>query len=289
MFEPIPGDYNRIYINPSSNSPLRTLGLGSQFSNIVPEKKWELTEKEKKIHSLLLLVNNKQDFENLKDFYKKLGEEILSGDEKVNQLQEPDFRFSAFFFKIREQIFALKTKYQELCSINDEIYTEIEKLKKLVENLMKQTEEYNNTIRTFHLNNEKEKNEEIVKQNYDELISNTVDKQIENIRAIMNKKNIKAGKNEEKIAQIMNTIKYLKQIITIPQEELVIMPNKYQEQEQDHELATKAVCVICATRSIEYCFTECGHCFCGSCADKVKNTCHICRNTVSNKIKIYYD
>ena len=271
MFQPILGDINNVY-------------SGVMLSNSLPysvEQGWKLTEKEEKIQSFLKLINNKQGLEEMKAFYRKNSDILLSEGKIVDSFQEPEFRFLPFVLKVRENIFSLKLKYHELCLTNDAIYAEIAKLNKLMENLLKQTEEYNRIVLMYRITNEQSATEPP-----DATINEMVDKQIANIRIVLTKQEEKVKENETQMCEIMNIIQLLKQIITIPPEEIVVIP---ENKDQEPELATKAVCVICSSRSIEFCLAGCGHCFCGKCADNIKENCHICRRAKSAKIKLFYD
>lgn len=273
-------------LNQSYSGETRTM-----FRGEIANDKWKLTPKEEKIHLLISMFNKKQAVEEMKKFYQQIGESLLLGEEKtITPLQEPDFRYLDFLLKIREQIFALKQKYGELCVVNEALYEEINKLNKLTENLMKQTEEYNRTVLLFYLDKEnvadpfKDDHTSIKQQEV--LINNTVDKQIVNIRTIMEKQSKTAQENELQMIKILEMTNYLKNIITVPPEELKMQPEK---EETDSKLATKAVCVICATRSVEYCLSDCGHCFCENCTNNIKTNCHVCRTPKSKHIRIYYD
>ena len=262
-----------------SQGDLQNVYSGVMMSNNLPfavEQGLKLTPKEERIHSLLKLVNDKKGLEELKAFYAKEGENLLSEDVP---LKDPDFHFPSFVLQTREQILSLKLKYQELCLANDAIYVEMGKMNKLIENLMKQTEEYNRVVLMFHIQNE-------TPEKPDTGINEAVDKQIAQIRVVLNAEEEKAQENETQISRILHIIQLLKQVITIPPEELETSPGN---KPQESELATKAVCVICASRSIEFCLSSCGHCFCGVCVDNIKNNCHVCRALKSTKIKLYYD
>ena len=276
MFQPIiHGDINSVYLAgvPSITTP---------YADVL-EQGLKLTKKDEELMSFIKLVSNKQGVEHIQNYYKEEGEKTLSGENEILSLQESDFRFMSLSLKIREQIFSLKLKYQDLCLVNDGINEEITKLNKLIENLMKQTEEYNRFIIMFQITNNKPT---VQAEKTGFSVNDAVDKQIDDIRIILNKQEEKARDNEKQMCKIINIINTLKEIITISPEELVIIQEK---EKKDPELATKAVCVICSSRSIEFCLSSCGHCFCGTCSDKIKENCHVCRRPKSKKIKLYYD
>ena len=54
----------------------------------------------------------------------------------------------------------------------------------------------------------------------------------------------------------------------------------------DEEATEVFSCKICLVNALKVVFTSCGHTACSSCADKFKD-CHICRKTISKKIKIF--
>lgn len=270
MFHYTHGNLNSVY-----SSVLTSDTLLSDLNN---NNSWKLTEREEKINSFMKFVNNRQGFEEMKNFY------INDTEELVNPLQEPDFRFVKFILKIREQIFSLKIKYQNFATLNDTILTEIENLNKFRETLIKQSEEYNRIILNYHIEktgglNPNDDNEKLK-------VNESIDKQLSNIRNIVDEKNRIVNENETKMIKLLNTANFLKKVIEIPEDELKI--EKIKEQQEPTE-ATKAVCVICSSRSIEYCLIPCGHCFCGVCCDKVKTYCHICQKPKASKMKIFYD
>lgn len=50
----------------------------------------------------------------------------------------------------------------------------------------------------------------------------------------------------------------------------------------------KNMCSICATNKINTCINPCGHVFCNTCTDKMRN-CGMCRGSINTKIKLYLD
>jgi len=47
-------------------------------------------------------------------------------------------------------------------------------------------------------------------------------------------------------------------------------------------------CSICLTDSVTMAIVPCGHTFCASCIKKQNTTCFICRNTIRERIKLYF-
>ena len=47
------------------------------------------------------------------------------------------------------------------------------------------------------------------------------------------------------------------------------------------------LCTICMSDILSFAFVPCGHTFCKNCSIKQIHSCYICRNRISNKIKIY--
>ena len=48
------------------------------------------------------------------------------------------------------------------------------------------------------------------------------------------------------------------------------------------------MCSICVEdKKVQYCMEPCGHLFCDSCTRRLENVCHICRNRIQKKIRIY--
>jgi len=54
------------------------------------------------------------------------------------------------------------------------------------------------------------------------------------------------------------------------------------------EERVKNICSICATHKINTCINPCGHVFCNTCTDKMRN-CGMCRGPINTKIKLYLD
>lgn len=54
------------------------------------------------------------------------------------------------------------------------------------------------------------------------------------------------------------------------------------------EEKVKNTCSICATNKINTCINPCGHVFCNTCTDKMRN-CGMCRGPINTKIKLYLD
>lgn len=50
----------------------------------------------------------------------------------------------------------------------------------------------------------------------------------------------------------------------------------------------KNMCSICTTHKINTCINPCGHVFCNTCSDKMRN-CGMCREPINTKIKLYLD
>ena len=46
-------------------------------------------------------------------------------------------------------------------------------------------------------------------------------------------------------------------------------------------------CTICVTNKKQMCCVPCGHMFCGSCADKIKDKCFICKENIDTIIKTF--
>lgn len=276
MLQPIPGNYNSVYS-----------GVMMSMSNSVSIQPpmMELTHKEEQIRDLVKAIHTKEGVEKIKAFYLKEAETVLSEEENT-LLQEPDFHFLQTVLKIRKQILSLKLKYQELTEKNDAIYAEIGKLNTLLQNLMDQTEQYNRFVLMFQLETPSSSSSSS-SETYNIRVNEVVDKQIDQIRIIVNKQEEKARENETQMSEILHVVQLLKQMVTISTEEMSVL--KEPESESDPELATKAVCVICTNRSVKYCLSGCGHCFCEPCSDKIKTSCHVCRASVSTKIRLFYD
>lgn len=54
------------------------------------------------------------------------------------------------------------------------------------------------------------------------------------------------------------------------------------------EERVKNICSVCATNKINTCINPCGHVFCNTCTDKMRN-CGMCRGSINTKIKLYLD
>lgn len=47
-------------------------------------------------------------------------------------------------------------------------------------------------------------------------------------------------------------------------------------------------CSICLTDAVSQAIVPCGHTFCANCSKKIGITCHICRNTVRERIRLFF-
>jgi hypothetical protein len=56
-----------------------------------------------------------------------------------------------------------------------------------------------------------------------------------------------------------------------------------------HTTATEPMCSICLNDSIAYAVVPCGHTFCSPCARKMNIQCYICRGTIREKLKLYFN
>jgi len=57
--------------------------------------------------------------------------------------------------------------------------------------------------------------------------------------------------------------------------------------EPEDVIREKNICNICVTHKINTCLNPCGHTFCLSCANKMNNSCAMCRKSVASKIKMF--
>jgi hypothetical protein len=48
------------------------------------------------------------------------------------------------------------------------------------------------------------------------------------------------------------------------------------------------LCSICLTESVGFALVPCGHTLCGNCLKRQTNICYMCRNTVREKVKIFF-
>lgn len=56
-----------------------------------------------------------------------------------------------------------------------------------------------------------------------------------------------------------------------------------------HTSATEPTCSICLNDSISYAVVPCGHTFCSPCSRKMSMSCYICRGTIREKLKLYFN
>jgi hypothetical protein len=48
------------------------------------------------------------------------------------------------------------------------------------------------------------------------------------------------------------------------------------------------LCAICFQDPVQYALSPCGHTFCNNCCKKQMMQCYICRNSVRERIKLYF-
>lgn len=56
-----------------------------------------------------------------------------------------------------------------------------------------------------------------------------------------------------------------------------------------HTSATEPMCSICLNDTISYAVVPCGHTFCSPCSRKMSMGCYICRGTIREKLKLYFN
>ena len=56
-----------------------------------------------------------------------------------------------------------------------------------------------------------------------------------------------------------------------------------------HTSSTEPMCSICLNDNISYAVVPCGHTFCSPCSRKMSMLCYICRGTVREKMKLYFN
>ena len=52
--------------------------------------------------------------------------------------------------------------------------------------------------------------------------------------------------------------------------------------------ATEPLCAVCFTDPVNYCFSPCGHTYCQGCARKQNTQCFICRQSIRERVKLYF-
>lgn len=97
------------------------------------------------------------------------------------------------------------------------------------------------------------------KENFIKLLKNDVDIKIENLK-------------EEFSKNINNVVRFKNLLLKATPEQKKIN-----------------ICIVCSTNKINVCINPCGHTFCKSCTDKMKNICGMCRGNITSKIKLYLE
>ena len=88
----------------------------------------------------------------------------------------------------------------------------------------------------------------------------------------------KASKIEEKYNELIAAYKkwnLLRELISVQQ----MFPEKPEE----------PICAICVSDSISHTISPCGHTFCSGCIKKMNTSCYICRGTIRDRVRLYFN
>lgn len=220
-------------------------------------------------------IEPKEDLTNRFYLMTQQREQKLGNPEELQVECPDDFHFLQLVVKMREKNQCLKKEYHEIGLVNKGIDEDITHIKTLSENMIKQDEECQKRITMFRIEKQSKEVKDAERDTY-------LDKQLAQLREIQTNKEIQYETNEKKMCDIIQKIKELKQILCIPPEEFLMEPLPPSND-------TKALCVICSSRSIRFCLSGCGHCFCEECNQTMKDACHVCRSTISPRVKLFYD
>lgn len=211
--------------------------------------------------------------------------------ESEDEISVDDLPFLQLTIRTREKISILKQKYQDLGNENVAIREKIAQIKKLMEDIMKDDADYRRLVGFYNV--EAKESQQVVgakgAMEANDPIEETVetnrciDTQLTHLGKILTEEEKKADKNEDAMCDLLKNVQVLKNILTIPTEEMTM------EKPLTAEEATKALCVICTTRPIRFGLSLCGHCFCEDCNGKMVDKCHVCRSTISPRIRLFYD
>jgi hypothetical protein len=171
---------------------------------------------------------------------------------------------------IKKKIAKLYKEYNLLKGQVNELDIEIKDINKIKDNNTDLNESLNQCFFTYCMEKDHECEINLIHERGG-LICSLMDKII----------NIKQENKDEKIKkmdELTNTILMFKKIID------------YKNDEDGNIIKTDDnMCTICVEdKRVQYCMEPCGHLFCESCTQRINNICHICRNRVNKKIRIYF-
>jgi len=202
-------------------------------------------------------------------------EKSLGNPEELKVEYPDDFHFLQLVVKMREKIKFLKKEYHEIGLVNKNMEEKITNIKSIMENMIKQDEECQKMICLFRIEKDSAEVKDPERDTY-------IDKKLSQLQEIRIEKELQYKTNEKKMCDIIQKIQEIKKILSIPPEELTIETLPLSDE-------TKALCVICSSRSIRFCLSGCGHCFCEECNKSMKDSCHVCRTHMSPRVKLFYD
>lgn len=211
--------------------------------------------------------------------------------ESTEEISVDDIPFLQLTIRTREKISILKQKYQDLGNENVAVREKIAQIKKLMEDIMKDDADYRRLVCFYNI--EAKESQQVVgikgvleaKEPLELTVDTNVyiDSQLNHLGKILLEEEKKVVTNEDTMCDLLKNVQVLKNILTIPTEEMSM------EKSLTTEEASKALCVICSTRSIRFGLSACGHCFCEDCIGKMTDKCHVCRSIISPQIKLFYD
>lgn len=219
----------------------------------IPERKKELTEDEDKIKNIYDSINE-----------LKISEKI----NKIKELEDENAMLEKKIVSENEKFVKMKQSINFLNSLDKEITEENEK--------------HNDT--SLHVNGpwnvgtRNQDNEKIIKLNEDKLNEDKLNekKQLDNIFFIQKEKIDKKIDDYKKQVLNNNEIIYNCKVFV----DSFIHIFKIQKLEY-------LVCNICFNDKVESIF-KCGHHCCNKCFATLNNKCHVCRNLISETVKLYY-
>ena len=230
----------------------------------------------------LNFLDSENNNENLEENEKEKEKEIIlpklkfkNKKTKNEKLKELDISFTEAEFlqkllSIKKKIAKLYKEYNLLKGQVNELDIEIKDINKIKDNNTDLNESLNQCFFTYCMEKDHECEINLIHER-GSLICSLMEKII----------NIKQENKDEKIKkmdELTNTILMFKKIID------------YKNDEDGNIIKTDDnMCTICVEdKRVQYCMEPCGHLFCDSCTQRINNVCHICRNRVNKKIRIYF-
>jgi hypothetical protein len=215
-------------------------------------------------------------FDKLNEEYNKmaeirLGNKFMSDDidKKLNLNEENVFymiekakKDMKMIFKNNDELKKKVSTYETYKKDAVELINGITKLNEFYFNLSRRVEKSDDLMRFDHNLNTKS-------TIFHDDLKNRIEAFKDNINILIDTNNDEINNNNKKILGFKSLVR------------------ECLKDEHDDKDAEKNICSICVTHKIDTCLNPCGHTFCLKCVDKMENSCAMCRNFISTKIKMF--